>query len=221
GRADDLSGPVGDLHRGVVARRVEAGRRELGVDRLPPHPVAPLRRRPLQHDALGRQGEELLAAVRVLPVDQPVAVVVDAVAADLDRLDRRAAVGDHHVRAHARRAAVARARIVVLAVACRGAGLAARDRLVAAAAALAALDRAGIAVVAVACRGAGLAARDRLVAAAAALAALDRAGVAVVAVARRGARLAARNRLVAAAAALAALDRAGGADVAVARRGAR
>src|SRR5439155_2059690 len=50
---------------------------------------APLRRRPLQHDALRLHGQELLAAVRILPVDQAVAVVVDAVAADLDR---RAAV---------------------------------------------------------------------------------------------------------------------------------
>src|SRR5207245_9502375 len=117
GLADDLTRAVGDLQRRVVTGRVEAGRREPGVDRPHPHAVAPLGRRPLQHQALGLQREHLLAAVRILPVDQAVAVVVDAVAADLDGRDRRAAFADRRAHTGTRQAALARARGGVVAVA--------------------------------------------------------------------------------------------------------
>src|SRR5439155_1436826 len=150
GRTDDLTGAVGDLQRGVVLVRVEAHRREVGVDRLHAHAVPSLYRRPLEHQALRLHGDQLLTAVRVFPVDQTVAVVVDAVAADLDRLGgRRRAIGDHGVAAAAGVAAVGRAHVAVVAVRRGGARLAAGDRLVGAAAgAVAAVHGAGVAVVA-------------------------------------------------------------------------
>src|SRR5436309_11872944 len=174
---------VGHLQRRVLGDRVEERRHRGRVARLHREPIAPepqpgrLEGHPLDDERPG-----LAAAVRILVVHQAVAVVVDAVAAQLagpafgrvravgigtvheavpvvvDAVAAllRPAAGDVRVAADAAGAAVRGARIAVVAVGRRGAALAAGDGRDLTAAGRAAGGRgAGIAVVTVRGRGAG------------------------------------------------------------------
>src|SRR5262249_33438630 len=78
---------VGDLDGGVLLRGCETRRRLLGVDRPELEAQLPaVERDPRPHEPHAEHLErrELLAAGGILVVDEPVAVVVDAVTADLD-----------------------------------------------------------------------------------------------------------------------------------------
>src|SRR5262249_58264377 len=81
GGTEDRPARVTHLEGGVLAERIEAGRCGRRVDRLHPQ-CAPTRcGRDAKRRVLETQREQLRAAVRILVVDEPVAVVVDAVAA--------------------------------------------------------------------------------------------------------------------------------------------
>src|SRR5439155_1526139 len=129
------------------------------------------------------------AAGRILEIGQPVAVVVDAVTADLH--GGRRAVVERRVRAGTGGAEILRAGVLVVAVGGGGAGGAAGDRGVLADAGIAEVGGAGVPVVAVGDRCTGRAAGDRGVLANAARAGIGRAGVLVVAVGGGGAERAA------------------------------
>src|SRR5438034_1175630 len=219
-RAEDVGPALGaDLEEDILLLRVDllhARTREDGAETQPArHPA------PADAAALQVHGEALdlgRAAGRILEIGQPVAVVVDAVTADLDR--GRRAVGELGVPADAGGAQILRAGVLVVAVGGGEAGRAARDRSVAADAGAAELGGAGVLVVAVGGGGAGLAAVDRGVVADAGVAGLGGAGVLVVAVGGGGAGLAAGDRGVVADAGVAGLGGAGVLVVAVGGRGA-
>src|SRR5262249_34699686 len=85
-RAEEITVRVADLDGRVLRRRVEARRyavrTDLQPDAVPLRPAGSgLQAKPLDVDPEWLAG----AAIRVLSVDEPVAVVVDAVAADLAR----------------------------------------------------------------------------------------------------------------------------------------
>src|SRR5436190_16723887 len=217
-RAEDVGPPLGaDLEEDILLLRVDgrhAGTREDGAETQPA-------RHPACADAAALQvhGEALdlaRAAGRILEIGEPVAVVVDAVTADLH--GRRCAVVQRRVRAGTGRAEILRAGVLVVAVGGGEAGRAARDRTVVADAGAAELGGAGVLVVAVGGGGAGLAAVDGGVVADAGVAGLGGAGVLVVAVAGRRAGLAAGEGGVVADAGLTGLGGAGVLVVAVAGR---
>src|SRR5438552_2611968 len=219
-RAEDVGPPLGaDLEEDILLLRIDgrhAGTREDGAETKPARHAA-------RADAAALQvhGEALdlaRAAGRILEIGEPVAVVVDAVTADLD--GGRRAVVQRRVRAGTGGAEILRAGVLVVAVGGREAGRAARDRAIVADAGAAELGGAGVLVVAVAGGGAGLAAGDRRVVADAGVAGLGGAGVLVIAVGGGGAGLAAGDRAVVADAGAAGLGGAGVLVVAVGGRGA-
>src|SRR5213078_427292 len=179
-RAEDV-GPVlrADLQDDVVCERVHPEPGEHGVQ-VQPGGVA----RGAQATLLQCERAGLPGARRVLEVGEAVAVavVVDAVAADLGgrRLRREAPIG---VDTHAADAGVRRTGVEVVAVGYRGAGAAAADGGVVADGGIAGVGRAGVVVVAVGERRA--AAGDAGVAADAADARLGGAGIVVVTVGGR------------------------------------
>src|SRR5438552_2783291 len=216
--AEDVGPPLGaDLEEDILLLRVDvrhAGTREDGAETLPARHAARADAATLQ--VHGEALELARGAARILEIGQRVAVVVDAVTADLDR--GRRAVGELGVPADAGGAQILRAGVLVVAVGGGEAGRAARDRSVAADAGAAGLGGAGVLVVAVGGRGAGRAAGDRGVAADAGVAGVGGAGVLVVAVGGGGAGRAAGDGGVVADAGVAGVGGAGVLVVAVARR---
>src|SRR5438874_5605834 len=219
-RAEDVGPPLGaDLEEDILLLRIDgrhAGTREDGAETKPARHAA-------RADAAALQvhGEALdlaRAAGRILEIGEPVAVVVDAVTADLD--GGRRAVVQRRVRAGTGGAEILRAGVLVVAVGGGEAGRAARDRAIVADARAAELGGAGVLVVAVGGGGAGLAAVDRGVVADAGVAGLGGAGVLVVAVGGGGAGRAAGDGGVVADAGVAGLGGAGVLVVAVGGRGA-
>src|SRR5438876_1167629 len=217
-RAEDIGAALGaDLQEDVLLERVDVGHAGMGEDGAQPQPAG--HPAPADATALQVHGEALdlaRAAGRILEVGQAVAVVVDAVATDLDR--NRWAVLQLGVLAGAGGAEILRAGVLVVAVGGRRAGRAAGDGGVGADAGVAGLGGAGVLVVAVGGGGAGLAAGDGGVVADAGVAGLGGAGVLVVAVGGGGAGLAAGDGGVVADAGVAGLGGAGVLVVAV-RRG--
>src|SRR5207244_3484513 len=212
-RAEDV-GPVlrADLQDDVVCERVHPEPGEHGVQ-VQPGGVA----RGAQATLLQCERAGLPGARRVLEVGEAVAVVVDAVAADLGgrRLRHEAHIG---VDARAADAVVHRTGFEVVAVGCRGAGDAAADGGVLADTGIAGVGRAAVVVVAVGDRRAGGAAGNAGVVADAGHARLDGAGIAVVAVGGRRAGVAPFDRGVRAHATVAGVV---GADVVVVAVGGR
>src|SRR5207244_1067723 len=199
---------------GVDVRHARAG--EHGAQPQPAgHPAS------ADATALQLHGETLdvaRAAGRILEVSQPVAVVVDAVATDLDQ--GRRAVRQRGVLAGTSGAEILRAGVLVVAVGGRRAGDAARDGGVVADAGVAGLGRAGVLIVAVGRGRAGLAAVDGGVVADADVAGVGGAGVLIVAVAGGRAGCAAGDHGVVADAGIAGVGGAGVLVVAVCGGGA-
>src|SRR5947207_9730937 len=219
-RTEDVGPALGaDLEEDILLLRVDlrhARTREDGAETKPARHAA-------RADAAALQvhGEALdlaRAAGRILEIGEPVAVVVDAVTADLD--GGRRAVVQRRVRAGTGGAEILRAGVLVVAVGGREAGRAARDRAIVADAGAAELGGAGVLVVAVGGGGAGLAAGDGGVLADAGIAGVGGAGVPVAAVGDRCTGRAAGDRGVLANAARAGIGRAGVLVVAVGGGGA-
>src|SRR5581483_9608604 len=219
--ARDLAVAVGDLDRRVVGQRIEPRRlrrRIVGLQRQGELLAVELHAGLHDLQLLGVERGHLLAAVRVLVVDEAVAVVVDAVAADLVRLR---AVRCGAVRAGAVLARVDGAGVLVVAIRVGLAGHAAGRLDVATHAAVAGLDGAGVLVVAVGRRRARRATVDRRVGADAVVADVRGARVGVAAVRGGRARAAAVDRGVLAGARVAGVGRARVAVAAVLRARAR
>src|SRR5207249_4714319 len=219
-RAEDVGPPLGaDLEEDILLLRVDvrhARTREDGAETQPARHAARADAATLQ--VHGEALDLARAAGRILEIGEPVAVVVDAVTADLHGGGR--AVVERRVRAGTGGAEILRAGVLVVAVGGGEAGRAARDRPVVADAGAAELGGAGVLVVAVGGGGAGLAAGEGGVVADAGVAGLGGAGVLVVAVGGGGAGRAAGDRGVVANAASAGLGRAGVLVVAVGGGGA-
>src|SRR5437867_9628390 len=184
-RAEDVGPPLGaDLEEDILLLRIDgrhAGTREDGAETQPA-------RHPARADAATLQvhAEALdlaRAAGRILEIGEPVAVVVDAVTADLHGGGR--AVVERRVRAGTGGAEILRAGVLVVAVGGRVAGRAAGEGGVVADAGVTGLGGAGVLVIAVAGGRAGGAAGDRGVLADAGIAGVGGAGVPVRAVGDR------------------------------------
>src|SRR5438132_2025248 len=220
-RAEDVGPAFGaDLQEDILLLGVDVRHARAGEDGAQPQPAG----HPASADATALQlhGETLdvaRAAGRILEVSQAVAVVVDAVATDLDQ--GRRAVRQRGVLAGTSGAEILRAGVLVVAVGGRRAGDAARDGSVAADAGTAGLGGAGVLVVAIGGGDAGCAAGDGGVVADAGVAGLGGAGVLIVAVRRGSARLAAGDGGVVADAGVARFGGAGVLVVAVGRGRAR
>src|SRR2546428_644682 len=186
-RAEDVGPAFGaDLQEDILLLGVDVRHARAGEDGAQPQPAG----HPASADATALQlhGETLdlaRAAGRILEVSQPVAVVVDAVATDLDQ--GRRAVRQRGVLAGTSGAEILRAGVLVVAVGGRRAEDAARDGSVAADAGTAGLGGAGGLIVAVGGGDAGAAGDDGVVAADADVAGVGGAGVLIVAVGGGGA----------------------------------
>src|SRR5207237_82742 len=184
-RAEDVARALGaDLEEDILLLRVDGRHASTCEDGAQTQPA----RHPARADAATLQvhGEALdlaRAAGRILEIGQPVAVVVDAVTADLH--GGRRAVVERRVRAGTGGAEILRAGVLVVAVGGGGAGRAAGEGGVGAGAGGAGLGGAGVLVIAVAGGRAGGAAGDRGVLANAGIAGVGGAGVPVGAVGDR------------------------------------